>query len=361
MPKDEQMRKQWVVKIRRDVGPNFKITSKTRVCSKHFKEEDFRPPDNSGRRLLKEGTLPSVFDWTATTNTRRKVLRHDVCESGTQTDESDMEADDASNQPPKSNQAQSICEELQQTKAQLAATQAELTASRREVVAAKEELQVQKEKAAAEVVIYKFGLERFFTNNDAIKFYTGFCSYKHFQFFFYNFAKPSAETTTYCYATGLLVNRPNIRAMQLLDELFMFLVTIRLGLFQQDLAHRFNLHVSTVSRKTNTWANYLYFLLRMQPIWPTRADVRAKMPAEFKSLYPTTRVILDCTEIFVETPSSLLLQSQLYSSYKSSTTIKSLVGIALHGATTFVSSMFTGSISDRKIYKMFRYTRFVGE
>ncbi|XP_078482097.1 protein MBD-R2-like isoform X2 [Ciona intestinalis] len=124
MPKDEQMRKQWVVKIRRDVGPNFKITSKTRVCSKHFKEEDFRPPDNSGRRLLKEGTLPSVFDWTATTNTRRKVLRHDVCESGTQTDESDMEADDASNQPPKSNQAQSICEELQQTKAQLAAMQA---------------------------------------------------------------------------------------------------------------------------------------------------------------------------------------------------------------------------------------------
>lgn len=28
----------------------------------------------------------------------------------------------------------------------------------------------------------------------------------------------------------------------------------------------------------------------------------AKMPEEFKKHYPTTRVILDCTEIFAETP-----------------------------------------------------------
>ena len=65
--------------------------------------------------------------------------------------------------------------------------------------------------------------------------------------------------------------------------------------------------------------------------------------------YPTTRVILDCTEIFVETPSSLLLQSQLYSSYKSNTTLKDLIGIAPHGVITFISSLFTGTISDKEI------------
>lgn len=84
-------------------------------------------------------------------------------------------------------------------------------------------------------------------------------------------------------------------------------------------------------------------------IWPSRADVNAKMPQEFKRLYPSTRVILDCTEIFVETPSSLLLQSQLYSTYKSNTTLKGLVGIAPHGAVTFVSSLYTGEISDKEI------------
>ena len=186
-----------------------------------------------------------------------------VVYSATQTDESDGEVlDDESNQPYEGDTTQvpNISEELRQTKAQLLAVQAELAAARRDASAAQEELMRQKEQAAAELAIYKFGLERFSTDNDAIKFYTGFCTYNHFKFF-YNFARPSAETTTYCYATGILQNRPNVRAMQLIDELFMFLVRIKLGLFQQDLAHRFNLHMSTVSRKLTPWVNYLYFLL----------------------------------------------------------------------------------------------------
>ena len=250
-------------------------------------------------------------------------------------------------------------EELQQTKAQLHAAQAELEELRREsertsreanatLVLVQQELQRHKEQAGAELKIFKFSIERFSTDDDAIKFYTGFCSYKHF-ILFYDFIKPTAETMTYCYASGILENRPNIRAMHLIDELFMFLVRIKLGLFQQDLAHRFNLHISSVSRKITTWANYLYFFLGSQTIWPSRADVCAKMPGEFKKHYPTTRVILDCTEIFAETPSSLLLQSQLYSSYKSNTTLKSLIGISPHGAITFVSSLYTGAISDKEI------------
>lgn len=73
------------------------------------------------------------------------------------------------------------------------------------------------------------------------------------------------------------------------------------------------------------------------------------MPDSFKKLYPSTQVILDCTEIYVQTPSSFLLQSQLYSSYKSNTTLKGLIAIAPHGAITFVSSLYTGSISDKEI------------
>ena len=129
----------------------------------------------------------------------------------------------------------------------------------------------------------------------------------------------------------------------------MFLVRIKLGLFEQDLAHRFNLHISSVSRKITTWANCLYFFLGSQPIWLSRTDVLAKLPEEFKKHYPPTRVILDCTEIFAKTPLSLLLQSQLYSSYKSNTTLKSLSGISPHGAITFVSSLYTGAISDKEI------------
>ena len=51
------------------------------------------------------------------------------------------------------------------------------------------------------------------------------------------------------------------------------------------------------------------------------------MPESFKLLFPKTRVVIDCTEIAVQAPSSLVLRSELYSSYKGRTTFKCLVGV----------------------------------
>ena len=73
------------------------------------------------------------------------------------------------------------------------------------------------------------------------------------------------------------------------------------------------------------------------------------MPEDFKSKYPKTRVILDCTEIKCQIPSSLLLKSSLFSSYNNHTTLKGLIGIAPSGAITFISELYAGSISDREI------------
>ena len=154
---------------------------------------------------------------------------------------------------------------------------------------------------------------------------------------------------TYCYASGERENRPASRNMLLIDEMFMFLVRLKLGLFEQDLADRFEIHISSVSRKLVTWSNFLYFFLGSQIIWPSGADVNRCMPEGFRKLYPSTRVILDCTEIFVQTPTSLLLQSQLYSPYKSKTALKGLIGITPCGAICFVSTLYTGGISDKEI------------
>ena len=140
--------------------------------------------------------------------------------------------------------------------------------------------------------------------------------------------------------------------MVVIDEFFYFLYGWGLVFFAQDLAHRFDIHVTSVSRKVITWANYLYFFLGNQVVWPGRAQIDLHMTEGFKKLYPKTRMILDCTEIYVQTPSSLLLQSQMYSTYKSGTTLKGLVGIAPHGAITFVSSIYTGSISDKEITRV---------
>ncbi|XP_062580400.1 uncharacterized protein LOC134242349 [Saccostrea cucullata] len=76
------------------------------------------------------------------------------------------------------------------------------------------------------------------------------------------------------------------------------------------------------------------------------------MPQSIKLFYPSTRVIIDCTEIKTERPSSSAHGSKCYSTYKSSHTWKGLVGIAPHEALTFVSSLYTGCMSDVEITKL---------
>ncbi|XP_068756790.1 uncharacterized protein [Montipora capricornis] len=72
------------------------------------------------------------------------------------------------------------------------------------------------------------------------------------------------------------------------------------------------------------------------------------MPQQF-ALYPTTRVIIDCTEVFVEVPSSMLAQSQTWSNYKHHNTFKVLIGISPNGQVIFVSKLWGDRISDKCI------------
>ena len=44
-----------------------------------------------------------------------------------------------------------------------------------------------------------------------------------------------------------------------------------------------------------------------------------------------------------------MLKSQTYSNYKSANTLKGLVGISPGGSITFLSQLYTGSITDREI------------
>ena len=75
------------------------------------------------------------------------------------------------------------------------------------------------------------------------------------------------------------------------------------------------------------------------------------MPCSFKSKYPTTKIILDCTELFIEMPTSYKSQSATFPSYKHHNTAKCLVGISPNGAITFVSDLYAGKLLDRKITK----------
>lgn len=141
------------------------------------------------------------------------------------------------------------------------------------------------------------------------------------------------------------------KSLRLVDEFFLVLMRLRLGLLLEDLADRFNVSVGTCSTTFNWWINYLDSSLSFLVKWPSRKNIIDTMPQRFRQKYPKCRVIIDCTEIRTETPSSLKLKSLLYSDYKSHMTWKSLIGISPAGIVTFVSDLYPGSISDKQITK----------
>jgi hypothetical protein len=83
----------------------------------------------------------------------------------------------------------------------------------------------------------------------------------------------------------------------------MVLMRLRLGSFEQDLADRFGVSCSTVSRVFTT-INFLYLKLKELPLWPPQEVILRSMPQLFKEMHPNTRVSLDATEIYRKTITS---------------------------------------------------------
>jgi len=71
----------------------------------------------------------------------------------------------------------------------------------------------------------------------------------------------------------------------------------------------------------------------------------------FKKLYPKVRTIIDCTEVFVETPSSLEAEANMWSDYKHHSTIKFLVAITPNGAISWIPLCYGGRASDMFIVR----------
>ena len=179
-----------------------------------------------------------------------------------------------------------------------------------------------------------------------IAFYTGFRSYDMFLATFLTFQPTADKLLTWSQLqrrrSGTALNTRDIlkhEQLSTIDQFFLFVCHCKAGLFEKDLAERFHVSLSTVSRIIITWANYLYHLLGALPICPSREQINRHMPECFKESYSTTRVILDGTEIKCQTPSALYLNSQLYSHYKGNTTFKGLIDITPSGAVSFVSQL----------------------
>ena len=136
------------------------------------------------------------------------------------------------------------------------------------------------------------------------------------------------------------------RSLTLETEFLLVLMRLRLALLGRDLAFRFKVTPATVSSIFVTWITLMAKELGVLIIWPSRAQVRKTLPNCFRKLYPKVRVIIDCFEVFTETPSALDLAAAMWSEYKHHYTIKVLIGITPTGAISYVSPVYGGRASD---------------
>ena len=79
---------------------------------------------------------------------------------------------------------------------------------------------------------------------------------------------------------------------------------------------------------------------------PSVEQVRGTLPCAFEEKFPTTYAIIDSSEVFIETPSHLHMQSSTWSQYKHHNTVKFLVACTPNGAICFISPVYIRSISD---------------
>ncbi|XP_077994995.1 uncharacterized protein LOC144448593 [Glandiceps talaboti] len=188
-------------------------------------------------------------------------------------------------------------------------------------------------------------------DDNACKFYTGLVSIQVLLYLF-NVVKDKAEKVMLRGRENTHTNQTThdrkTRMLSTFEAFVLVLVRLRRGMDMEHLADNFGTSSTTVSRYCVTWIDFLSKELSFLIKWPARDQIRSSLTNTFRH-YKATSAIIDCTEFFIQKPSLPSSQRITWSSYKHHNTLKTLIAISPTGAFTFVSDLWSGSISDRKI------------
>ena len=363
-PTNEVRRQQWLVALNLTESD---INEHSRVCSKHFLHGNSSnlPSLNIGRRFAspkkaatdrsiraqkRESRSPS-FASPSPSNTVKRLASSSVCASsgsaltpgGTTTEDEPMCV--SVGEPLLSDYS---IHELPSTSESKKSDTA---------LAARVEFLEAETKHLSSLVNAKtapqlFRVEHIARNASLVLFYTGFASYMLFINFF-QFLGPSAHRLYYWGDTERkTTRRRKSTALNPLNQYFLTLMRLKLNLRVIDLANRFGISTSLVSKYFITWVCFMYQHLKEIDWTPSLEQVAATLPCAFQEKYPTTYSIIDASEIFIQMPSDLFIQSSTWSSYKHHNTAKFLIGCTPNGAVSFVSRLYVGSISDVELTKV---------
>ena len=341
------LRKKWLHMISRK---DFQPTDGHRVCSKHFV---------GGRKTYMNNVPTLVPKMKGKENlTKRRVINRKPVDSLPVDSQEHFDAsgsdDDEKSDISECNATAPFESEKEKLLERIKALEIE-----------NESLKSANDKASEQIVFLEhrinekeFCVENFKNNSKLFRFYTGIPDYTTFEIVFQSFGSAvnslvyiGTNTNSAKLSSADHIKRGPKRVLKAEQEFFLVLVRLRLGLLEEDIASRAGISSSHFSRIWVTWLDFLHSKFRTYPIWPTKACVQQTMPKWFKEIYPSVRVIIDCTEIFIEKPNSVKYQSQTYSNYKHHNTAKGLIGISPSGAVSFVSDLYSGRTSDKQLTK----------
>ena len=341
----------WCNKIKRRNGKDgFKVSNKTILCHKHFLPEHLKRAPGSSRVNKVKGAVPVLFPWNnwSFEASKRKIVIRNVATPSADVPLEDLGAKCQSLSPEKNPPGLEILhlngkiDTLSLEKQQLLEENEILG---KENMDLRQQLTNKDQLDPSDLLV-----KNIIENDSTCCHYTGFPTVKRMQTTF-NYCNPGQNGENMLMSTSKTdkckSGRP--RALSPFKGYLLTLMKLRQNFSFEHVAFLFNIGVSTCSKTFLMWISYMYLRLGMINIWPSSETVKEAMPQSMKEKFPNTKVIIDCTEIFVECPSSLRHQKQLYSSYKGHVTLKILFGIMPGGGFTFISACFVGSISDRDI------------
>jgi hypothetical protein len=174
-----------------------------------------------------------------------------------------------------------------------------------------------------------------FKDEEKVKHYTGLCYTVLMALF--TFLEPYISHTS----------RSSLTKFQ---KLVLVLMKLRLNLGTQDLGYRFRISPSCVSKVFQDMIHIMYARLKCLILWPEREELQMSMPMDFRKHFGVkVSIIIDCFEIFIDRPSSLLARAETWSNYKHHNTVKYLIGITPQGAISFISCGYGGRVPDKHL------------
>ena len=93
--------------------------------------------------------------------------------------------------------------------------------------------------------------------------------------------------------------------LTLADEMLIILMKISRGSANKLIAFLFDVDESKVTKNFHRWIDIMFQSLQPLVMWPDKEMLVANMSSCFKPWYAKVVCIIDCTEVFIQRPTSL--------------------------------------------------------